>query len=169
MMSVEAQTPETPVAEDYAALSEFLTLRVGEQLFGIPVLQVQDVLRYQRVTRVPLAPPEISGSMNLRGRIVTVIDMRLRLNIVRPQGSSSSVSASGSGSGAMSVVVEYQNDLYSLVIDRVGDVLPLKNSCFEAMPTTVNPAWAALSSGIYRLDDELLIVLDVSKLLSSAQ
>jgi purine-binding chemotaxis protein CheW len=167
MMSVEAQTPETSVAEDYAALSEFLTLCVGEQLFGIPVLQVQDVLRHQRVTRVPLAPPEISGSMNLRGRIVTVIDMRLRLNVLRPPDGSSSVSASGPG--AMSVVVEYQNDLYSLVIDRVGDMLPLKNSCFEAMPTKVNPAWAALSSGIYRLDDELLIVLDVSKLLSSAQ
>lgn len=93
---------------------EYLTILIDDQKFGIPVLQIQDVLREQKVTRIPLASPEVAGSLNLRGRIVTAIDVRKRLNVkIDPSKRS------------MSVVVEYNQELYSLIIDKVGDVLSL--------------------------------------------
>lgn len=136
---------------------DFLTIVIADQRFGIPILQVQDVLGEQSVTRVPLAPPEVAGSLNLRGRIVTAIDVRKRLgmeaNTVREK--------------SMSVVVEHENELYSLIIDRVGDVLTLQNKDFENTPATLDPVWREISSGIYRLEGELLVVLDVPKFLNT--
>ena len=137
--------------------SDFLTLTIDSQLFGIPVLQVQDVLREQKVTPVPLSAPEISGSLNLRGRIVTAINMRRRLGLP-PLDSAEQKS--------MSVVVEHDNELYSLIIDRVGDVLNLEKKSYEKNPATLDPKWKDISSGIYRLEKNLLVVLDVPKLLS---
>jgi len=136
----------------------FLTIIIAGQIFGIPVLQVQDVLREQKVTKVPLAPPEVAGSLNLRGRIVTAIDTRIRLNMDKP---------SGGKNANMSVVVEHEHELYSLIIDRIGDVLSLHDDYFEPTPATLDATWRDISSGIYRLDSQLLIVLDVPKLLES--
>lgn len=137
---------------------EFLTIIIGDQRFGIPILQVQDVLGEQRVTKIPLAPPEVAGSLNLRGRIVTAIDVRCRLGLAprtaddRPE---------------MGVVVEHESELYSLIIDKVGDVLKLKDENFESTPATLDSLWREISSGVYRLDGELLVILDVPKFLSS--
>lgn len=139
-----------------ALAKEYLTILIGEQRFGIPILQVQDVLRQQAVTRIPLAPPEIAGSLNLRGRIVTAIDVRKRLGM--PPATSAQ---------KMSVVVEHDNELYSLIIDRVGDVMNLEDDIYEPTPSTLDPAWRDISSGIYRLKGELLIILDVPKFLMS--
>ena len=136
---------------------EFLTIIIANQRFGIPILQVQDVLGEQTVTKIPLAPAEVAGSLNLRGRIVTAIDVRCRLNI-EPRGSAHS---------EMGVVVEHEYELYSLIIDGVGDVLKLKNENFEATPATLDPLWREISSGIYRLEDELLVILDVPKFVST--
>ncbi len=137
---------------------EFLTIIIAGQRFGIPILQVQDVLSQQRVTRVPLAPPEVAGSLNLRGRIVTAIDVRRRLGIGPREKD---------GTREMSVVVEHDNELYSLIIDQVGDVMTLQDDHFENTPGALDPSWREISSGIYRLDGELLIVLDVPKFLST--
>ena len=135
---------------------EFVTMFIEGQMFGIPVLSVQDVLGSQKITRIPLAPPEIAGSLNLRGRIVTAIDVRMRLNL-RNRGL---VRAEG-----MSVVVDMRGELYSLMVDSVGEVLSLPSAKFERNPPTLDPLWREFSNGIYRLADKLLVVLDVPRLL----
>ncbi len=139
--------------------SDYLTVMIAKQRFGIPVLQIQDVLRQQRVTHVPKAPPEVSGLLNLRGRIVTAINIRKRLNLPPIED----------GKASMSVVVEHENELYSLIIDSVGDVLALQNKLFEKNPSTLEPAWRDISTGIYQLDNQLLVIMDVSKLLENIQ
>jgi purine-binding chemotaxis protein CheW len=149
--------------EDHASLAttegdhrDFVTMVIDEQWFGIHVLSVQDILGPQKITRVPLASKEISGALNLRGRIVTAIDMRLRLGLPSRSKDESE----------MSVVVEEKGELYSLLVDNVGEVLSLPSSSFESNPTTLDPALRALSQGIYPLEDKLLVVLDVPKLLA---
>ncbi len=137
---------------------EFVTVTIADQLFGIPVRSVQDVLGEQRITPVPLAPGEVAGALNLRGRIVTAIDVRERLNLPpRPDDKP-----------GMSVVVEHQGEPYSLLIDSVGEVLSLPADRYERNPATLNPAWRDVSEGIYRLDGELLVVLGVDRLLDFA-
>ena len=150
--------PSSRSAGPAANLSEdLITLTIAGHQFGIPVLQVQDVLGPQRVTRVPLAPPEVGGSLNLRGRIVTAIDVRLRLGLPpRPKDSP-----------GMSIVVELYGELYSLMVDEVGEVLSLSPDDFERTPATLDVRWRELSSGIYRLNGALLIVLEVDRLLAS--
>ncbi|MDB5409771.1 MAG: chemotaxis protein CheW [Rhodospirillales bacterium] len=135
--------------------NDFVTVVIAGQLFGIPVLQVRDVLGPQRITRVPLAPPEIAGSLNLRGRIVTAIDIRIRLGL--PDA--------GDATGRMSVVVDHGGELYSLMVDSVGEVLSVTEASFERNPATLDARWREIAAGIYRLDGKLLIVLDVARLL----
>jgi purine-binding chemotaxis protein CheW len=134
---------------------DFVSMTIAGQLFGIPVLKVQDVLGPQRITRIPLAPPEVAGSLNLRGRIVTAIDLRLRLGL-EPRAK---------GENSMSVVVEHHGELYSLIVDSVGEVLSLDADAYERNPPTLDPRWRDFSDGIYRLDGSLLVVLDVAQLL----
>lgn len=137
--------------------SEYLTIIIAGQRFGIPVLQVQDVLGAQAVTHIPLAPPQVAGSLNLRGRIVTA------LNVRRCLGLEDTVRADTH----MSVVVEYEGELYSLVIDKVGDVLSLSDKKFEKNPATLDKVWREVSLGIYQMENELLVILDVPKLIST--
>lgn len=134
---------------------DFVTFTIAGQLFGVPVLEVQDVLRPQAVTRIPMAPPEILGSLNLRGRIVTVVDTRHRLGLPKAESTEK----------PMSIVVPYRDDLFALAVDRVGEVLSLTAENFEANPPTLDLAWREVASGIYRLKDELLVVIDVARLL----
>lgn len=140
---------------------EFLTIMLGDQMFGIPILQVQDVLGPQKITRIPLAPPAIAGSLNLRGRIVTAIDMRACLSMPPREDTA--------GGRSMSVVVENHGDLYSLIIDRVGDVLGVPDSDFEKNPGTLDPQWRGICQGIYRLQGQLLVILDVPRLLEGLE
>ncbi|PWC39602.1 chemotaxis protein CheW [Azospirillum sp. TSO35-2] len=135
---------------------DFVTMTIADQMFGIPVLQVQDVLGHQRITRIPLAPPEVAGSLNLRGRIVTAIDVRLRLGLTgRPKDKP-----------GMSIVVDLRGELYSLMVDSVGEVLSLTKEDFERNPATLDPRWREVSTGIYRLNGQLMVVLDVPRLLN---
>jgi purine-binding chemotaxis protein CheW len=135
---------------------ELLTVYLGEQIFGIPILQVHDVLGEQPMTRVPLAPKAVAGSLNLRGRIVTAIQVRERLGLdVAPAGTK-----------RMSVVVEHDGESFSLMFDRVGDVMNLPIHQYEANPSTLDPHFREVADGIYRLDQELLVVLDVPKMLN---
>ena len=138
-----------------AGNAEFVTFIIEGQLFGIPVLGVQDVLAAHKITRIALAPPEIAGSLNLRGRIVTAFDVRRRLGL-QPRGISEE---------SMSIVVEHGGELYSLMVDSVGEVLALSADDYEKNPPTLAAGIRDYSAGIYRLDQQLLVVLDVDRLL----
>ena len=137
------------------SMREFVTATIGSQLCGIPVLKVQDVLGPQRITPIPLAPVEVAGSLNLRGRIVTAIDLRTRLGLT----------LRADDKNEMSIVVEHHGELYSLMIDAVGEVLKMSASNFERNPATLDPVWRGFSEGVYRLTEGLLVVLDVDTLL----
>jgi len=151
------ERPETSAAGDEEEQA-FVTLTVADQLCGIPVLGVRDILGEQTITRIPLAPPEIAGSLNLRGRIVTAIELRCRLKLPAP----------APGTHRMSVVAEQGGELYALLVDQVSEVMSLKASAFERNPPTLPPTWARFSNGVYRLQDRLLVVLDVGRLLNLA-
>lgn len=133
-----------------------VSIRVGNQIFGVPVLKVQDVITQTTINVVPLAPPEVAGSLNLRGRIVTAIDMRCRLGMPSRQA----------GEKFMCVIVERAGELYALLVDDVGDVLWLSASAFEPAPVTLSAAWRTLCDGLYRLDGELLLALNVEQVLA---
>ncbi|HWK47239.1 MAG TPA: chemotaxis protein CheW [Stellaceae bacterium] len=134
---------------------DYVSVEIAGQLFGIPVLQVQDVLGPQRITRIPLAPQEVAGSLNLRGRIVTAIDIRTRLRLPRREDTAKT----------MSVVVDHGGELYSLLVDNVGEVVSVSAATFERNPATLDPRWRDVSVGIHRLDGTLLIILEVARLL----
>ncbi len=134
---------------------DFVTMTIDNQLFGIPVLMVRDVLRSQKLRRVPLAPPEVAGALNLRGRIVTAIDVRRRLRLAdRPEDEL-----------GMSIVVDYGGELYSLIVDSVGEVLTLPTETHENTPATLDPVWKSVCNGVHRLEGKLLLVMDVERLL----
>lgn len=135
---------------------EFVTAQIGDQRCGIAVLQVQDVLAPQQITPIPLAPREVAGSLNLRGRIVTAIDLRTRMGLPPRED----------GAHTMSIVVEHNNELYSLIVDDVGEVMKVSEKTFERNPPTLDPLWRAYSAGVYRLDEGLLVALDVGTLLA---
>jgi purine-binding chemotaxis protein CheW len=133
----------------------FVTLMLADQLCGVPVLGVRDVLAGQTIARIPLAPPEVAGNLNLRGRIVTAIDLRERLRLVRRPADAPS----------MSIVTEQGSELYALMVDQVSEVLTLRRSAMEPNPPTLPPIWADHSHGIYRLEHGLMVVLNVERLL----
>lgn len=151
--NAEAYSSEAPAADTHM----FVTMRIDRQLFGVPVKFVRDVLRSQRITRIPLAPEEVAGSLNLRGRIVTVMDLRRRLRLAEKEASME---------GGMFVVVEHKNELYSLVVDNVGEVLTISAGAIEKTPANLGGAWQDVASGIYKLDGELLVIMDVEALLT---
>ena len=142
--------------DSQGAATEFVTFTVGRHLFGVPVLRVQDTLVPDRIANVPLAPPEIRGQINLRGRIVTVIDMRRRLGLTNDD------KPAGNGMG---VTVELGSELYTLLVDAVGDVISLPARLREANPNTLDPLWRELAGGTYRLENRLMVVLEIDKLL----
>lgn len=135
--------------------TEFVTATIGGQLFGLPIRNVQDVFLPERVTRVPLAQAEIAGVLNLRGRIVTLIDMRRRLGL-DPRTEEGP---------CMAVGVEMRGEYYGLLIDNIGEVLKLDDSTREPNPVNLDPRLARVSQGIYRLDGQLLMVVDVERVL----
>jgi purine-binding chemotaxis protein CheW len=136
-------------------LTEYVTAMIGGQLFGLPIVRVQDVFIPERLTRVPLAPPEIAGVLNLRGRIVTLIDLRRRFGLGQRED----------GNSAMAIGVESRAESYGLLIDSVGEVLKLDDAAREPNPINLDQRLARVSAGIYRLDGQLLIVVDVDRVL----
>lgn len=144
-----------PGATDPSAVSVLVTLTVAGQLCGVPVMAVRDVLGDQAITPVPLAPAEIAGNLNLRGRIVTAIDLRRRLGLP----------GAATGQRPMSVVAEQGNEYYALLVDEVGEVLTLETNLHEPTPPTLPSALAAFADGVFRLPERLLMVLSVPRLL----
>ena len=136
-------------------VTEFVTVIIGGQLFGLPISRVQDVFMPEQLTRVPLSQREIAGVLNLRGRIVTAVDMRCRLGLP----------ASETKKVTMAVGTEYRGESYGLIIDTVGEVMKLQNSSREANPVNLDPRWARVSAGVHRLDGQLMVILDVDRVL----
>ena len=136
-------------------MTVYVTAMIDGQLFGLPIVRVQDVFIPQRLTRVPLAPPEIAGVLNLRGRIVTLIDLRRRFGLGERK----------EGEDVMAIGVESRGESYGLLIDRVGEVVELDGVAREPNPVNLDQRLAQMSSGIHRLDDQLLIVVDVDRVL----
>ena len=139
-------------------LREYVTAVIGGQLFGLPILRVQDVFAPERLTTVPLAPAEIAGVLNLRGHIVTLINMRRRLGLGDQEG----------GGSPMAVGVESRGESYGWHSPDVPEVLKLADIACEPNPTNLDRGLATVSTGIYRLDGQLLMVLDVDRVLDIA-
>lgn len=148
--------PAMSVSSEATTDEVYLTLSVADTMCGVPVLAVRDVLTSQAITRIPLAPAEVAGSLNLRGRIVTAIDLRSRLGLA-PRAA---------GVSAMNVVVEREGELYSLLVDDVGDVVPLPPAGRAAKPPTLDPLWREVAADVHRLEDRLVILLDVERVLA---
>lgn len=151
-MSVTTQEPTTrrPLI---AREEQFCTFRLGNLLLGVEVLCVQEVLLKQEMTRLPLASSVIDGLINLRGQIVTAINLRQRLGMPPLED----------GREPMNVVVRSNDTAVSLVVDEIGDVLDVDPELFEAPPETLTGVARELILGAYKLDGQLLLVLDVEK------
>ncbi len=150
--------PAAPLTATKSAAPDqvILTLRVAGQACGLPVSAVRDVLAAQSVTRIPLAPPDVAGSLNLRGRIVTALDLRRRLGLPPRQVASES----------LSVVVDHNGDLYALIVDEVGEIVTLDDAAIETTPPSMAAGWGRISTAVLRLPGELLLILSVDRLLA---
>ena len=137
------------------AVGEYVTAMIGGQLFGLPISRVQDVFMPERLTRVPLSSGEIAGVLNLRGRIVTVVDMRARLGLPK----------NDDGKPPMAVGVDLRGESYGLLIDQIGEVLKLSNDSRAVNPVNLDPRMTRMAAGIHRLDGQLMVVLDVDRVL----
>ena len=131
--------------------TQFSTFSVANLFFGVDVLHVQEVLRSQPMTSVPRAPNVIEGLINLRGQIVTAIDMRRRLLLPTRLGDHPE---------SMSIVVRTADGAVSLLVDEIGDVLDMDAATYERPPQNLDPAAKELIRGVYKLKDRLLLVLD---------
>jgi purine-binding chemotaxis protein CheW len=140
------------------AITEYVTTTIGGQLFGLPISRVQDVFMPERLTRVPLASNDVAGVLNLRGRIVTAIDMRARLGLPKED----------TGRPPMAVGVELRGESYGLLIDSIGEVMKLADEGREVNPVNLDPRMAKMSAGVHRLDGQLMVVLDVDRVLEIA-
>jgi purine-binding chemotaxis protein CheW len=138
-----------------SAIIEYVTTMIGGQLFGLPISRVQDVFMPERLTRVPLASRDVAGVLNLRGRIVTAIDMRARLGLPKEE----------TDRPPMAVGVELRGESYGLLIDSIGEVLKLADEGREVNPVNLDPRMATMSAGVHRLDGQLMVVLDVDRVL----
>jgi len=135
------------------ASRQFSTFSVDGLFFGVEALRVQEFIRYQQMTEVPLAPPDVAGLINLRGQIVTAIDLRGRLELPpRPDGQL-----------PMNVVLRSEGGSVSLLVDEIGDVVDADDRTFEAPPETLDGVARDLISGAHKLDGRLLLVLDTDR------
>jgi purine-binding chemotaxis protein CheW len=139
-------------------VTEYVTAMIGGQLFGLPIARVQDVFMPERLTRVPLATSDVAGVLNLRGRIVTAIDMRARLGLPKNED----------GRPPMAVGVDLRGESYGLLIDAIGEVLKLPDDGREVNPVNLDPRMAKMAGGVHRLDGQLMVVLDVDRVLEIA-
>ncbi len=139
---------------------EFITFRICDQSFGVSVSEIHDVFRPSSMTPVPLSGPEIAGVLNLRGRIVTAIDARSRLGLP-PQVKSRTCQR-------LAIGVERNGESFGLIIDEIGEVVRLEESAIEQNPVNLDATWSDVSRGVYRLEDRLLVIMDIDRMLAGA-
>ena len=141
---------------------DYVTVTVGGQLLGLPIGRVQDVFIATRITPVPLAPYEIVGLINLRGRVVTAICMRRRM-----RHADTGRLPTGTDEHELTAVgLDQGGEAFALIVDAVGEVMRLSRTTFEPVPIHLDRAWAAIAKGVHRLDDRLLVVIDVDAVLN---
>ena len=157
MKAANANGAETGPTED------FVTVHVDGVLFGLAIERVHDVFVPSGVTPVPLAPPEIVGLLNLRGRVVTALCLRRRLGMA-PAAPRAEGEATGNDRG-MAIGLEQGGETFALIVDGVGEVLKLGADSREAVPINLDPRWRDLATCVHRLDGRLLVILDVDALL----
>lgn len=132
---------------------QFSTFFVANLFFGVDVLQVQEVLKFQKMTPVPKAPGVIEGLINLRGQIVTAIDMRRRLNLpARPTEQT-----------PMNIVITTIDGAVSLLVDEIGDVMEMDATSFELPPANLDRSARQIIRGVYKCEDRLMLVLDADR------
>lgn len=140
-----------------SAANQFCTFHLNNLYFGVEVLKVQEVIRYQEMTRVPLAPAMVQGLINLRGQIVTAIDLRRRFEFpVRKEEHL-----------PMNVVIRTHDGAVSLLVDEIGDVLEADQALFEAPPETLRGPIRELVRGVFKLENRLLLILDTEKAITA--
>jgi purine-binding chemotaxis protein CheW len=136
---------------------QFVTVVVGGQLFGLPIRQIRDVFVVSDMTRVPLASNNVAGLYNLRGHVLTMLSMRAFLNL----------EAAAITDNPIAVGIEWRGESLGLLVDSVGEVMTLSRASREANPANLDPRWASLSAGVFRLEDRLLVELSLDHLLSA--
>ncbi len=137
---------------------QLCTFFLQELYFGIEVDKVQEVIRYQEMTPIPLSSPQIAGLINLRGQIVTAVDLRPRLGL----------EARKSGDLPMNVVIRREDGPISFLVDQIGDVVDVEEQRFESIPDTLEGEWREFVRGVYLLEERLLLLLDSDKAMSVA-
>ncbi len=152
MQAANANGAETGPTDD------FVTVYVGQTLFGLAIERVHDVFIPSGVTPVPLAPPEIVGLLNLRGRVVTALCLRRRLGLP-------AADPTDAADRKMAIGLEQSGETFALVVDGVGEVLKLGADSRETVPINLDARWRELSTCVHRLDGRLLVILDVDALL----
>ena len=133
-----------------AVSKQLCTFNLGDQAFGVDALTVQELIRHQTMTRVPKAPESVRGLINLRGQIVTAIDLRTRLGMAPLEDDRQS----------MNVVIRSDDGAVSLLVDQIGDVIEVNDDCFEVPPDTLSGQAREFIRGAYKLADRLLLLLD---------
>ena len=136
-----------------AHTSQFCTFYLDKLLFGVELKGVQEVIRSLEMTRVPLAPDVVSGLINLRGQIVTAVDLRRRLEL----------EPAHPGTHPMNVVVRSEDGSVSLLVDEIGDVVEVEEDTFEPPPETLRGSIRTMILGVHKLNDRLMHVLDIDK------
>jgi purine-binding chemotaxis protein CheW len=155
MMAANTNTAGT-TAPSTGETTDYVTVLLGDELFGLPIDRVHDVFIATNLTDVPLAPPEIKGLLNLRGRVVTALCLRRRLGLPDRTGDGRN----------MAVGLEHGGEAYGLLVDQVGEVMKLSVDTYEPNPVHLDTRWRAVSRGVHRLDGRLLIILDVEAVLA---
>jgi purine-binding chemotaxis protein CheW len=134
---------------------QIVTMKVHDQIVGLPILSVQDVFSVQRITKVPRAPDSVVGLVNLRGRVVTLLSLRALLGFPPVTVAD----------GMMAVGIESQGEFFGLVIDEIGEVLSVNPALKDTRASALDQSWAFASSGLHKLEHGLLVELDLKKLL----
>lgn len=140
---------ENNTTEAASTSGEYVTVMIRDQLFGLPIGEVEDVFEPQMVTHVPMCPPEVVGVLNLRGRIVSVIDVctRLGMKSLEPEK-------------PMAIGLRREGGTYALLVDEVGDVIHPEAGSLEPVPSHLDQRWKSVCTGVHQLEDKLMMVLD---------
>src|SRR5262245_40626779 len=157
-MPSHAQLPVTAASTSVPSRRQFSTFFLHDLYLGVDVLEVQELIRLQAMTRVPLASPVVRGLINLRGQIVTAIDLRRQFGAPDLE----------QGRDPMNVVVRTGEGAVSLLVDEIGDVVEVDERQFERAPDTLSGRARDLVTGVYKLDGRLLLVLDVAQAVSTS-
>jgi len=152
LMSVASPMTRSRAVQD--EVLQYVSFWVDGQLLGVPVQVVQEVLNAQQITRTPRTRPEIAGLLNLRGQIVTAVDLRKSLGLPPREGEQPS----------MNVVLRFRGESFSLLVDEVGDVIEVTSSMVP-VPRTLDQRWKKVTSGIIQLEGRLFIILEVAAVL----